>query len=230
MDNLWAAIAEDYKAARFALICPKHCDGWRMDADKGFYHLWKAYYAAMTAGEKEPLLYARILMMMGFHQCHRQPYYYCLRHYYLPAKEQYQIAIERGMTPTDKELEEMRLYTESLSYRYDCEAKPYDEQIAHIEGYEKLGDFNFYDSIVLFFSHDKNSISMKIGHDAGITAELRFEDIYDIEINSDPVTAWINDFYCYPTFYDKSKFVFDIGYYRITCSRIKVVSVSPRQH
>ena len=222
MNEAWATILEDYEAAKFALWCPKHCSGWRRDEDKGFYYLWKAYYAALNAEEKEPLLYARILMMMGDEQNYKQSDYTRLHRYYLPAKEQYQIALESGLQPTEKELEKMRLYTDSLTYQFECEDKPFDEQISYIEGHEVLADFDFHDSKVIFFSHDENSAIMKLKYTK--TLDLLFEEGDDIEVRTDPVCDWIGDFYCYPAFYNKNKLVFDIEYYKILCSKIVVVS------
>ncbi len=124
------------------------------------YHMWKAYYAALTAEDKEPLIFARILMMMGDEQHFKQSDYTRLHRYYLPAKEQYQIAIEAELKPTEKELEYMKQYTYSLIYQFECEDKPYDEQVSYIEGHEILSDFGFHDSKVVFFSHDEKSATM----------------------------------------------------------------------
>lgn len=220
MNETWSAILKDYETAKFALWCPKHCGHWSRDDNKGYYHMWKAYYAALTAEDKEPLIFARILMMMGDEQHFKQSDYTRLHRYYLPAKEQYQIAIEAGLKPTEKELEYMKHYTDSLIYQFESEDKPYDEQVSYIEGHEILSDFGFHDSKVVFFSHDEKSATMKVKYTK--TLELRFEEVDDIEIRTDPVCDWINDFYCYPTFYNKKKYVFDIGFYKIICSRIVV--------
>ena len=220
MNETWSSILEDYEAAKFALWCPDHLGNWRQDDDKGYYHMWKAYYAAITAEEKEPLIFARILIMMGDEQNYKQPDYTRLHRYYLPAREQYQLAIKAGLKPTQKELEHMQFYTDSLIYKFECEEKPYDEQVSYIEGHEVLSDFGFHDSKVVSFSHDKNSACMKLKYTR--TLELFFEEVDDIEIKTDPVCDWINDFYCYPTFYNNKKYVFDIGFYKIICSRIVV--------
>lgn len=220
MNKTWSVILEDYEAAKQALWCPKHCGNWSRDEDKGYYHMWKAYYSALAAEEKEPLIFARILMMMGNEQNCKQSDYTRLHRYYLPAKEQYQLAIETGLHPSEKELGHMRLYVDSLNYQFECENKSYDEQISYIEGFEALSDFGFHDSKVIFFSHDENSATMKFKDIK--TLELLFEEVDDIQIRTDPVCDWINDFYCYPTFYNKKKYVFDIGFYKIICSRIIV--------
>lgn len=222
MNETWAAILKDYETAKFALWCPEHCGHWGRDENKGYFHMWNAYYAALTATDKEPLIYARILMMMGDEQDCKQSDYNRLHQYYLPAKEQYQIAIDAGLKPTNKEIEKMHLCIDRLSYQFESEGRPYDEQIAYIEGHEILSDFYFHDSKVVFFSHDEKSACMKLKFDK--TLELRFEEVDEIEIRIDPESDWIYDFYCYPAFYTDKKYVFDIGFYKIVCSKIVVSS------
>ena len=68
---------------------------------------------------------------------------------------------------------------------------------------------------VVFFSHNEKSATMKLKYTK--TFELRFEEVDDIEIQTDPVCDWINDFYCYPAFFNKKKYFFDIGFYKIIC-------------
>ena len=59
----------------------------------------------------------------------------------------------------------------------------------------------------------------------GLVVTFEFEGLVDIEVNGDPTTNWINDFYCYPAFHNKDLLKFDIGYYRILCEKIKVIAV-----
>lgn len=222
MNETWKTICEDYESARAALWNSKQCSNWRRDEDKGYYHLWKSYYTALNAEEKEPLLFARILMMMGSTQNYKQSDCIRLHRYYLPAKELYEIAIESGLQPTEKELKQMKLHIDILTYQFACEEKPYKEQLAYIEGYENLSDFSFYDSKVVFFSHDENSADLKLKYSSVL--ELHFEDVDEIVIRTDPVCDWVNDFYCYPAFHNRNKLIFDIGFYRILCSKIVVTS------
>ena len=161
-------------------------------------------------------------MMMGDELINEQSDYTCLHKYYLPAKEQYQLAIESGLNPTEEELERMRLSTKRLSYKFERQAKPYEEQLAYIEGHEVLSDFEFHDSKVVFFSHDENCAVIKLKNSKVL--ELHFEEVDYIETRTDPVCDWIGDFYCYPAFYDKSRLIFDIDYYKITCAKIVVAS------
>lgn len=222
MNEIWTQILEDYKTACHALWNPEHHNNWSRDETKGYYHMWKAYYTALNAEEKEPLVFARILVMMGDKMYHKQEDYTRLHKYYLPAKEQYELAIKAGLKPSDKELEHMNLYTDMLIYQFECENKNYYEHLSYIEGYEKLTDFGFHDSKVIFFSHDKTNAIMKLKYNSEKILELHFEDIYDIEIHTDPFCDWINEFYCYPLFSDKNRLRFDIGFYRIVCTKIFV--------
>ena len=101
----------------------------------------------------------------------------------------------------------------------------YDEQISNIDGFEKLGDFCFYDSIVTNFSYENKNLFMKFEYDKGVTVQLRFEGIYEIMIDADPpATCWINTFSCYREFRNKDIILFNIGFYQILCSKIIVVS------
>lgn len=222
MNDTWIQISEDYKTARFALWCPRHHNNWSRDETKGYYYMWKAYYAAINAEEKEPLVFARILVMMGDEMNYKQGDHTRLYKYYLPAKEQYELAVKAGLKPSDKELEKVNFYTNMLTYQFECEGRNYDEQLSLIEGHEKLKDFGFHDSKVIFFSHDKTSAVMKLKYNNEKVLELHFKDIYDIEIHTDPVCNWINEFYCYPMFSCKDRLCFDIGFYKIICTKILV--------
>lgn len=224
MNEKWIQIYDDYKKAKSALWEQKNCLKWQRDENTGCYYMWKAYYNALMAEEKEPLIFARILIMLAKEQNYKQSDYTRLHHYLLPAKEQYQFAFEAGLFPAKKELEQMNFEIDRLNYKFSCEDAPYDKQVAFIEGYEKLSDFEFHDSKVIFFSHDKNSATMELDY-CDLTLKLLFEKIDDIHIDTNPVCDWINDFYCYPCFYNKNKLFFDIGFYQIICSKITVISI-----
>lgn len=222
MNEIWTQIFEDYKVARYALWGSKHLSNWSRDETKGYYHMFKAYYEALNAEEKEPLVFARILVMMGDETDCKQSDYTRLHRYYLPAREQYELAVKAGLKPSDEELEHVNLYTDMLVYQFECEDKNYYEQLSYIEGHERLTDFGFHDSKVIFFSHDKTSAVMKLQYDSEKVLELHFEDIYDIKIHTDPVSDWINEFYCYPLFSCKEQLIFNIGFYKIICTKIFV--------
>ena len=94
--------------------CRKNASGWHREEDKGTYHLWKAYYEASNSDEKDYLLYARILMMMYHDRQHIEYSYTCFHKYIAPAKEAYDKAIADGYIPSDKEIEKVKYYFESL--------------------------------------------------------------------------------------------------------------------
>ena len=63
----------------------------------------------------------------------------------------------------------------------------------------------------------------------GVLVTFLFEGLIDIEVQGDPTTNWIDDFYCYPAFYSKDVIQFDIDYYKILCKKIKVISVERKE-
>ena len=59
-----------------------------------------------------------------------------------------------------------------------------------------------------------------MGRVCGLTFE--FSNIYDIEMNCDPLTAYVNDFAIYQAAPDLETIVFDIEFLKIICKNIKV--------
>lgn len=224
MNNEWETIWEDYKKARFVLWCPKHCNDWWRDEETGYYYMWKAYYTAKNAETKENLVYARVLAMMASELSFKIHDYERLHKYIEPALKYYRLAENSEHKPSHKEVEIVQRDYDYLTYRFACEDMPYDEQVKLIDGYEKLSKFGFHDSKVIFFEHNENTARMKLQYDSMIVTFI-FNDVWDIKIDTDIGITWINDFYCYRQFWDRNKFVFDIGFYKIYCSRIAVESI-----
>ena len=227
MDDIWKAIAEDYDMAKQCLWCPKHACNWFRQEDKGRYHLWKAYYAATQAETKANLLYARVLMMMNDEQYNAWEHDR-FRKYVAPAKEAYEAAIrEVGKQPTAKEMEKVNFLYDSLQYvlkKTENTSEQVIEAYKLIEGLNDVQDFCFHDSKPIWFEHTSETARLKLDFD-GLVVTFEFEGLVDIEVNGDPTTNWINDFYCYPAFHNKDLLKFDIGYYRILCEKIKVIAV-----
>jgi len=48
----WEQIISDYKVAWNCLVCPKHCNEWHREENKGLFYLLKAYLAATEETEK----------------------------------------------------------------------------------------------------------------------------------------------------------------------------------
>lgn len=225
--ELWKQISTDYNIAKQCLWCPKNASGWHREEDKGTYHLWKAYYEASNSDEKDYLLYARILMMMYHERQHIEHSYTRFHKYIAPAKEAYDKAITDGYIPSDKEIEKIKYYFESLKYELEKtsnDSKQIEEGYKCIDGLEAVHDFCFHDSKPIHFEHNKDAALLKLDYD-GMVVSFMFMGLYDVEVNGDPTTNWISDFYCYPAFHNKSLLQFDIGYYRILCEKISVVSV-----
>lgn len=226
MDGIWETILSDYKIAKQCLWCPKHAGYWYREEDRGMYHLWKAYYAAIQADTKENLLYARILMMMHDEQHHADKYDR-FHKYVAPAKEAYEKALLEDRKPTGKELEKVNFLFDSLSYvlkKRENTEEQYRDAYALIEGLDEIPDFQFHDSKPIWFEHTSENAVLKLNFD-GVIVTFRFEVLVDIEVNGDPVCNWINDFYCYRLFPGDKLIRFDIGYYVIHCEKISVIAV-----
>ena len=223
----WKQISDDYNIAKQCLWCPKRESGWHREEGKGNYHLWKAYYAASNSAEKDNLIYARILMMMYYERNKFEFSYDCFHKYIAPAKEAYNKAIANGYQPYDKEIEKVDYYYESLKYEIEKtsnDSKQIEEAYKCIDGFEKISDFCFHDSKPIHFEHNRDTALLKLDYD-GMVVSFLFTGLYDLEVNGDPTTNWISDFYCYPAFHNKKLLRFDVGYYRILCEKISIASV-----
>lgn len=130
------------RKAKSALWCPEKPCNWRRDEDTGYYYMWKAYHQAREAEPKDSLLFARILAMIADESrsiCDNDRY----RKYVKPSMDAYELAMQNGQEPTEKELEKIRFSADSLSYTLEREHAPYDEQMKFIVGYEKLENLDF---------------------------------------------------------------------------------------
>lgn len=109
---------------------------------RDYYYMWKAYHQAREAEPKDSLLFARILAMIADESrsiCDNDRY----RKYVKPSLDAYELAMQNGQEPTEKELEKIRFSADSLSYTLEREHAPYDEQMKFIVGYEKLENLDF---------------------------------------------------------------------------------------
>lgn len=224
MSDIWEEIRKDYTKAKNALWCPKHANGWIREEEKGRYHMWKAYHLACETEPKDFLLFARILSMMADENRNEYSEYDRYKKFVKPAEEAYRKAQEEGQRPTEKELENILFYAESLSYKFGCEDAPYEEHIKHIQGSELLETFEFHDSKPIWFEQSEQSARLKLKYDS-IIATFLFEGLIDIYVEGDPLSTWISDFYCYPCFHNKDLLTFDLGYYKIICSSISVEKI-----
>ena len=224
INDEWAEIFDDYKKARYALWGARKAKAWCRDEETGRYYMWKAYHRACKADPKDYLVFARVLAMMA-DESRSSTFDYKRYHKFIkPSMEAYELAIEAGQQPAEKELEKIRHWADSLAYILSCEKAPYDEQIKYIKEYEQLEDFQFHDSKPVWFELTGKTARLKLKfYDTFVT--FLFEGILDIHVDADPVTDWIMEFYCYPCFHDEKKLQFDIGFYKIMCSAISVEKI-----
>lgn len=228
-DN-WNEIKKDYDTAYSCLCCPKDCDFWHRENDKGLYHLWKAYYNSQNTDSKDNLTYARILMLMNHETQMQVTEYDRLKKFIEPAHEAFVNATKTGNPPTAKEMEYATDLFNSMSYTINKETfthKNYEQSLSIIENHELLSeyDFGFYDSKPVYFEHTDKHAILKLRYDE-ITCTLRFDELYEISVHTDPVVDWIGDFCCYQLFHDKTTICFDIGIYKIICKKIAVTDIS----
>ena len=232
-DTVWKKIAEDYaiycECTRPLDMTKEEWPGWEANHLRmlnGTTHLWQAYIAAAQAEEKDHLLYARILFSI-YRECTAQcDSHEALRFYVAPGWEQVQLAIAEGQHPTERELDFYRSTFEELSYVVKCEDGS-DEEIKKaymlVEGLEQYPDFSFHDSKPVHFEHTEHSAELTLEYD-DLRLCLEFTDIYEIHVEGDPSTNWIEEFYCYCAFRNQECVCFDVGYYRIWCKGIRVKS------
>lgn len=215
MNELWDRIIEDYKIARECLVYAKKKDCQIRQEDKGMYHLWSAYYTALNAEEKNHLFYARVLSLMGWEMRPKSSNYELLNKYYKPAVEQYNLALKENPDCVNpKEVENVKKSYEHYKYiveksriRTDSD---YYNAIKLLEGHECLDEFSFHDS--KFISLECNDQSAVLMLQDGDIYHFEFGDIYDIEMNCDPLTAYVSDFAIYQAAPDLETIVFDIEF------------------
>ena len=216
----WLEIKEDYEAAKLCLWCPKEAIPWKINEERGYYHLWKAYYAAQQEDEKQDLLYARILIMMADEDRRNRFDNYTRFHRYIaPAKEAYERAIKNNDEFSDKEYEKLIRTYDYLKYMLDMEDGS-EEAYSMISGLNEIEEpFCFHDAKPKRFEHIGDNAELDIEyHDT--TVRLKFSGIFDIRIETDPISDYIGEFYCYRNFDILERIVFDIGFYTIVCEKI----------
>ena len=220
----WLEIKSDYEIAKACLWCPRDAGEWHRDDTKGHFHLWKAYYTATQEEEKQNLLYARILIMMSEEDYeNRFNNYNCFHRYISPAKEAYKKAIENNEIAPEKEYDELIGKYNYLKYVLALEDGS-EESYSMIHGLDKVEGFCFHDAKAKRFEVEVDKAELDIEH-CGVVIRLIFKGVFDIQMNTDPVCDYINEFYCYKNFDIQERIVFDIGFYKIVCKEITVEQI-----
>jgi len=215
----WLEIKDDYETAKFCLWCPKNVVTWKRNEELGYYHLWKAYYSAQQEEEKQNLLYARILIMMADEDSkHRFDNYTRFHRYIAPAKEAYERAIKNNEITPDKEYNELIKKYNYLKYMLALEDGS-EESYSLIAGLNDIEDFCFHDAKPKRFVLNGDGAELVIEY-YDLAVRLIFKGIFDIQISTDPICDYINEFYCYKHFVIPERIVFDIGFYKIVCEEI----------
>lgn len=152
--------------------------------------------------------------------------YVILNSYLRPCMAAYAEAKRNGDAPTDEEYENAKFlydYFVHVESNTASTEEITERAYSYIEGFSSDMNFQFHDSKVIDFSHDCTSAQLHLQYDDTIVTIL-FEEIYEIEVNSvDPEVTWISDFDCYPTFRNPDLLIFDVGFYKIQCRKIKLV-------
>lgn len=200
--------------------CPKEAIKWKRDPERGYYHLWKAYYFAQQETEKQDLIYAKILIMMADEDRENRFNNYIRFHRYItPAKEAYEKAIQNNEEVCDKEYEELIRTYNYLKYMLDKKDGS-DESYSMICGLNEIEElFCFHDAKVIRFEHIGDNAELDIKY-YDTTVRIKFSGIFDIRVETDPICDYIGEFYCYRNFDIPERIVFDIGFYKIVCEQI----------
>ena len=215
--ELWNKIEFHYNQATKYLWIQKNDSNWHKDIEKGLWHLLTAYKMTTESEEKKHLLYARILIMIyeEFRNLHYNESQLFTK-YVKPALEHYNLSrTEDKEEPTEKEFNKAKQHYERLKFLLEStdenQEESYENFISLIENNEVLEDFNFYDSMLLSFEFDKDSAILTLDY-YGLVRSFKFDNIYKIEIDTDPVSDHINTFCCYKELYFENRIVFDIGF------------------
>ena len=230
-NSKWETIIEHYKKARKCFWLPKNTKNWHRDDDNGYYHIWTAYHMAKESEEKEHLWYGRILYMMLSEHRFMYSNYKLLHKFAIPMMEEFNLAIEDGDSPTEKEFKTAKRYYDWLIYDEKCHSNEYngsDKSFQLIENGELLKEFDYIDSVPVHFEHNLDSAILKLKSGETV-ATFEFSDILEINLSGEPYSNWVEDFFCYPRRIDKdgpNELIFEIDNYKIICKHIKVCHLS----
>ena len=75
-------------------------------------------------------------------------------------------------------------------------------------------NFGIHDSKPIRFEHAESYALLTLEY-RDLRAAFEFSDPYEIQVNGDPISNWIQEFYCYRAFWNPDNIIFDVGYYHI---------------
>lgn len=230
----WEDIRALYEKARENLWNLKHCKSWKRDEETGWYYLWSAYHFANISDAKQVdhRTYARILGMLASELHYKIYDDERYQKFPLPALKEYEKAIACGQEVEDKEYNRVKEECDAEEYQADREMNPeknWKEFISLIENGELINEkgFEFHDSKPVYFQHTDTEAILKLSN-YDLLAVFRFQGLYSIEIDTDPVSNWVIDFYCY-RIKETGKLKFSAGDYYIICDRIILDELSSKR-
>lgn len=235
LNSIWQSIAADYAAyqenTRPLDMGKEEWPGWEgkhLRLLKGKTCLNQAYIAATEAESIEDhLLYARILYAMHREYTQCRDSHEGFRFYVAPGWEQVKLAVADGQRLTAKELAFYQETYEDLLYQtaqMTWSAEQDQQAYALVDGLSEIPDFCFHDSKPVHFEHGSDYAQLTLEY-RDIRLCLAFDHPYDIQVNGDPLTNWLQDFYCYRSNRNKEIITFDVGYYTIVCTGVRVKSM-----
>ena len=217
----WDEIRADYERAKKALHVGES-ESQRVDDESHRYYLWKAYHNASSADNVDDhLLYARILLSIS-RMYDWDTHYDKSRHYIILARDEFKKAIEAGQKPDEWELPLVRLFAELAEEEMQKEARPYEEHIKMINGYELLDGVDLADGYVVSLEYSKRTTRIKLDCNNAVVC-FRFDGAFQIRLK-DPLLDTNNKLFCYKT--EKTKYLnFITNSFELQCDKVTVESV-----
>lgn len=223
----WDEIRVLYEKAKSCLWCPKNISSWHREEENGWYYMWSAYHYAMISDVEgtDHRTLARTLFMLSHELDYKISDYERYRKFLLLAVQEYEKAVACGQNVEDAEFRRVKEERESLEYRIKHEDETEEnlkDMLLLIENSNLLDEkgFGFHDSKPCYFQHTDKKAILKLEYE-GLLATFIFEGVYSIEINTDPLTNWVHECYCY-RIKETGHIKFSVGDYCIICTRVSL--------
>lgn len=221
----WDEIRVLYEKAKSCLWCPKNIASWHREEELGWHYMWSAYHYATISDMEvtDHRTLARILFMLSHEMDYKTSDYERYRKFLLPAVLEYEKAIACGQNIEDAEFRRVKEESDSLEYRIKYEYET-EENLKDILGLIENGNlldekgFGFHDSKPCYFQNTNKKAILRLEYE-GLLATFIFEDVYSIEIKTDPLTNWVKEWYCY-RIKETGHIKFSVGDYCIICESV----------